>query len=171
MAKLNKEQIKNVTEFLRILIRLSVKEAIEERYSFVVENEQCIYSEDEDGEEVSDYYAGKTDRFSDQIVSKYQIQITGCEQSEAYATDHEIKFEMTGELKAIFEKNGVMPSFVVLLNNQTGEPRQTYIDANYFAEKLYFPEYISLEAAKFEDFDAFYGTITKLYIFELMRGR
>lgn len=165
MTTLSKEQVKKVTGFLTTLIRLSVKATIEEQRFFSVENERYICSDDE---EEAGYPVGKTDRFSDQVENRYQIQITYCEQSETYASEHEIEFEMTGELQAIFEENGIEPKFVVWLDNQDGEPFQSYSDAKEFADGLYFPRYKSLEEADLEDFDAFFEAITKPYLFEIL---
>jgi hypothetical protein len=167
MAKLNKEQIKKVTDFLELVVFLAVKETIDRQGYFSIENENFISSDDEDSG--SGYYAGDSDCFSNEVESKYGIQIYKCYQSEEYATDHTIGLELKGSLAEIFSANGIETRFEVWMENGNGEPKQTIYDAKEFKKNLHFPSFHSLEYAHVNDFDGFYGEITKPYLFEILK--
>ena len=167
MAKLNKEQIKKVTNFLALIMDLAVKETIDKQGYFSVENEHLIYSDEEGG---SSYYAGDSDRFSGDVESKYGIQIYECYQSEEYASDHTIGLELKGSLAEKFVANGIETRFEVWMENGNGEPRQTIYDAKEFKKNLHFPSFHNLEHVDVNDFDSFYSEITKPYLFEILKS-
>jgi len=168
MTNLTKEQVEKVTNFLAILIKLSVKAAINEQGYFSIENEQYIDCDDEDEEE-SGYYVGEGDRFSQQIECRYQVQIENCYQNEAYSSEHNICIELKGHLAENFKKYGIDTKFDVWMNNYDGEPRQSITNIDRFEKDLFFPSNHSLVTANLDNFDVFYEEITKPFTFEILR--
>lgn len=170
MAKLNKEQIEKVNNFLMSLIELAVKAVIDKQGSFTIENEKvyCADEEDEDQEEV--FFVGDTDYFSEDIESKYEIQILETYQSEEYDIDHTIGIELKGSLAEKFLANGIETKFDVLMESKNREPRQTIYDAKEFRNNLRVPTFSSLEHSDINDFDGFYAEITKPYLSEMLKG-
>ena len=169
MAKLSKEQVDKVTNFLAMLVDLAVKASIIENGYFNVENERHTWDNEVDEDEDTTYYVGEGDRFSIEVESKYQLQISECYQSEAYATDHTMVMELKGHLAEIFLANDIETNFEVWMENGDGEPIHIIYDAGKFKQNLHFPKFHSLENKDFNSFDSFFEDITKPFIFEILK--
>ena len=168
MPQLTKEQTEQVINLLSKLLKLAVKATIDKQGYFSVVNESymCLDDEDED----CNYYVGKGDRFSEEIVARYQIQVRRCYQSETYATDHTLVLELKGRLADVFTANEIETEFEVWMENGDGEPEQTIYDANGFWKDLHFPTFHSLEKTNIKDVDIFLEEISKPFIFELLKN-
>ena len=67
------------------------------------------------------------DKFSDEIVEKYNVQVSGCDM-ESYGGEFLVTFNVEGELADLFDKHNIYKEFTVRIYNDNGEEEQTLYD-------------------------------------------
>lgn len=111
------------------------------------------------------------DKFSKEIVDKFNVQVTGCDM-ESYGGEFLVTFSVEGELGNLFDKHNIYKEFTVRIYNDNGEEEQTLYDIKRV------DDYIDCvrscvrnsndwELEKYEDFLL---QISKPYLFLITKG-
>lgn len=101
------EKIEN---FIATLVKLSVTEHINETGSWSIAKR------------------GGFDKFSDEIVEKYNVQVLHCDM-ESHGGDFTVTFSIENELAKLFDKHNIYNEFTVNISNYSGDEHQTIYDA------------------------------------------
>ena len=149
-------RVVTVKEFIRQLIRLSVKELITESGSWTIEK--------------GEYFSSTPEQFSDETVEKYQVQVKNVDM-ESYGGEFKVTFEVVGELGGKFKKYNIFHQVHSYIRNDNGEEEQTIYDANevdrYIDNLTVYVQ--NSNNWSIEQYDEFIDDITKPFIFLLMQ--
>lgn len=100
--------VERIEDFIATLVKLSVSEYMEEGRTWSIAKGRGY----------------DLDKFSDEIVGKYNVQVESCDM-ESYGGEFLVTFNVEGELAKLFDKHNIYKQFIVRIYNDNGEEHQT----------------------------------------------
>lgn len=144
-----------IEDFIATLVKKSVKVHIEQTGSWSISKDGGY----------------RLEKFDDEIVKQYNIQVLNCTM-ETYGGEFTVSFFVEGELRKLLKKFNIYEQFTVRIYNDTGEEDQTVYKVSDVNEYIDSVSLVIRERDEWalEKFDECLNEISKPFLFLIMTG-
>jgi len=166
MKIVDETHLKKINDLLKIFVVKAVEITLKNNSQFSIVNE-CRYFDSENEDDSFNAEYGETEKFSENLVKKFNIQVLTSYQYEKDGSEHLIKFEFAQELKEITIEFGIDNIFIGYYLNDDGFYEQSIDNADEF-KSSFTVNYQGVQNMEVQVFNQFYEKLDKFLTYAIL---